>query len=85
MIFFMEPGTVVNIPATRRLMNKKHFRFRVFKDQPLRFQVTLMPGWEKYNPNQMIALNNVEFVYMPKNSKPRRKARKKLCKVHKIK
>lgn len=73
MIITIKKGVSVNIRATRDLLNKKHYRFRVFKNKPQKFMVTLMPDWQNYYSNMYEALMHLEFVINTKNTQKPRK------------
>ena len=55
----VKEGVRVNVKATRRIMKKRGFRFRTFKNNPLRFSVFLTKKGEEMYANHIEAMMNM--------------------------
>ena len=55
----VKEGVRVDVKATRRIMKKRGFRFRIFKNNPRRFSVFLTKKGEEMYANDIEAMMNM--------------------------
>ena len=55
----VKEGVRVDVKATRRIMKQRGFRFRTFKNNPLRFSVFLTKKGEAMYDNDIEAMMNM--------------------------
>lgn len=68
MLLRIKDDYIVDCKQTRKILNKKGFSFRTFKQNPQLCSVLLMPKARDIYQDEMTALQQIEIVVRQKNT-----------------